>query len=253
MTALDCIRLRELTVNCIVGVYPSEREIPQPLRADVALYLDTRPAACGGGLAKSIDYARLCGELRFLLMACRFVFLEEAAEAICRYVLAKPTSDMRRAQVEAVSLCLTKPQALDGVAIPSIEIHRTADDMRYGLERKPFGDVDIIYETDRYGIYRLRIAPGCGIPCHVHREMVEHEMVLGEELRVQNETAVIGSARLWPKDFAHSYFNASSVEQTVLCVDRPRFIPDDEVQVEEPAGGLVSVLAENFYPEQASI
>ena len=68
---LDVIELRGLTVDCIVGVYHRERVTAQPLRLDVALFLDTREAAVGGKLAHTVNYGRLAGELRFLLEACR--------------------------------------------------------------------------------------------------------------------------------------------------------------------------------------
>jgi hypothetical protein len=37
----DVIEIRGLRVECIVGVYPSERDEPQPLELDVRMELDT--------------------------------------------------------------------------------------------------------------------------------------------------------------------------------------------------------------------
>ena len=160
---LDVIEVRGLTVDCIVGVYRRERVAVQPLQLDVALFLDTREAAHAGKLARTVHYGRLEGELRFLLESCRFELLESAAEAVCRYVLAPPTEDSHRAQVHAATVRVTKPQALGGRAIPSLQVHRTADEMHYTAEDKPFGRVDIIQESEGYGIYRLRIRPGGSI------------------------------------------------------------------------------------------
>jgi dihydroneopterin aldolase len=241
----DTLRIDGLRVDCIVGVYPHERDRPQPLVVDLALSLDTRPAVRGGGLKKSIDYARLSAEIRFLLEGCRFLLLETAAEAIARYVLAPATPDRPHAYVDACSVRLTKPEALGG-ARASLEVHRRASDMRYTHEEKPFGTVDILAETSECGIYRLRIAPGRTIPTHVHRTMEETELVLGSGLLLQGAPVAPGTAFAWPREFPHRYDNKTAIEQSILCIDRPRFIPDDEIEVGEVA--LAPAVGERLYP-----
>jgi dihydroneopterin aldolase len=245
---LDVIELRGLTVDCIVGVYRRERVAAQPLKLDVALYLDTREAAVGGRLAHTIHYGRLAGELRFLLEACRFELLESAAEAVCRYVLAPPTEDAPRAQVQAATVRITKPEALAGSALPSLQVHRAAEEMQYRGEDKPFGRVDIIHESQGYGIYRLRIRPGGTISTHVHQVMEESELMLGPGLLLQGKPVARGMAFRWPHGLAHRYDNPSAGEQTVLCVDRPRFMPSDEVAAEASAEGLLPVQGRSYYP-----
>lgn len=245
---LDVIELAGITVDCIVGVYARERQAPQPLQLDCALYLDTRDAAHGGALGRTVHYGRLAAELRFLLESCRFELLESAAEALCRYVLAPPTQDAPRAQVREVTVRLTKPHALQGHGVPSLTVHRTGDELAYTRESKPFGEVDVIHEGTGYGIYRLRIRPGGTIPTHVHRVMDEAELVLGQGLLLQGQPVARGTALRWPRHFAHRYDNPTATEQTVLCVDRPRFQPDDEVEVEPPAGGLEPPEGRPYYP-----
>ena len=247
---LDSIRLNQLEVSCIVGVYPSERLTPQPLILDLQLFLDTRKAAQGGGLKASIDYAKLCGELEFLLKSCRFLLLEEAAEALCRYLLAPTLTSVPRARIESVSLTLSKPEALKGRAIPSIIIHRKRDEYSFEEEVKGFGLVDIIYETKGCGIYRLRIESGKNIPTHFHQIMEEHEMILTNGLRLQGQDVRAGTAFSWPKAHPHLYENISPVEQVILCVDRPRFISEDEVEVETPHEELELTTGEQYYPCQ---
>jgi dihydroneopterin aldolase len=234
----DRIELTGLVVDCIVGVYPSERTTPQPLHVDVVLHLDTREAARGGRLRDTIDYARTCGEIRFLLESCRFLLLETAAEAISSYLLAPPTDDAPRAQVDALELTLRKPAALRGGVVPSLVTYRHRDEIALDVEDKPFGRVDVVHVTSGCGIYRLRIDPGKSIPTHVHREMDEAELMLGDGLLLQGRPVSSGSAVVWPRELPHRYDNPSRSEQTVLCVDRPAFIPEDEVAVDEPEGGL---------------
>lgn len=244
---LDVIQLEGLMVDCIVGVYPDERHAPQPLRVDLAMHLDTREAA-HAGLRASVDYARTAGDVRFLLESCRFLLLETAAEALCRYLLAEPTEDAPRARPFAVDLRLEKPRALAGGVMPSLTVRRRASELTYEVEDKPFGHVDVIHVTKGCGIYRLRVAPGGSIPAHEHRVMEERELILGDGLLLQGQKVEPGMAFTWPKGLPHRYDNPSSVEQTILCVDRPAFIPSDEVEVREPEGGLVVVEGERYYP-----
>ena len=248
---LDSVRLRGFRAECIVGIYPSEREKEQWVELDLNLHLDTRKAGRTGALDASIDYARLCGEIKFLLKACRFRLLEEAAETICAYVLAEPTGDARRCSVDAVTLELIKPAALGNTATPSVKVYREASEYSPEIEIKEFGQVDIVAEGRDYGVYRLRIAPGAAIPTHVHRQMREHELILGEGLLLQNEPVAAGWAHSWPFDFPHRYDNPTDIEQTILCVDKPPFMPEDEIEVDEDLGELEGVSSHFYYPVES--
>lgn len=228
----DIIRIEGLTVDCVVGLYPYERGTPQPLRLDVELGLDTELAARRERLRHSVDYAALCDQLAFLLRSCRFRMLETAAHALCRYLLAPPLPGDRRSQLARVHLRLTKPTALSGRATPSLEIERDAAWYEPSQEHKPFGTVDVIHETKDAGIYRLNLAPQRGIPLHVHRVMQESEMVLGSGLLCQGRPVSAGSVFAWPKGTAHSYHNPTRRIQSILCVDSPPFLPEDEIAVE---------------------
>jgi FolB domain-containing protein len=241
-----------MKVECIVGVYPNERHTPQPLELDIALHLDTRRAALGL-LKFTVDYARLAGELRFLLESSRFKLLEGAADALCRYILAPPTEDSARSQVQAVTLRLAKPQALTGGAVASLTVHRAADEYIFRVEEKPFGRVDVLYEGEGVGIYRLRVRPGGTIATHEHREMEESEMVLSGGLLLQHRPVPAGTGFRWPKRFPHRYDNPGQVEQTILCVDRPAFIPSDEVEVSVPEGDLAPITGTPYYPGGANV
>src|SRR5207244_2402822 len=121
--------------------------VTQPLTVKLELFLDTR-AASSAGLSGTVDYTRLAGEVRFLLESCRFKLLETAAEALARYILAPPTEDAPRAKVHAVTVELTKPDALPGHAVPSLRVHRRFDDAQYVVETKGFGKVDIVHEAN---------------------------------------------------------------------------------------------------------
>lgn len=236
MKTRDVIALEGLVVDCVVGVYPHERDTPQPLRIDLYMELDTRAAAERQRLRESVDYAAIAGQLTFLLTACRFRMIETAAHALAKYLLLPPPRGERRAQIDSLRLRLTKSYALSGRAIPSVEVQREASEFSITSEESKFGDVDIVFERRDFGIYRLNIAPHGSIPLHVHRQMHESELVLSDGLLCQGKPVAAGTVFHWPHGAAHRYDNPTDRVQTVLCVDAPRFSPDDEVEVEgEPA------------------
>lgn len=237
----DRIELKNLTVDCVVGVYPHERNAVQPLVVDTVLFLDTERAARSERLRDTVHYGLVAAQMRFLLSSCRFRMLETAAHVLCRFLLAPPAPGESRVPVERVRLRLTKPFALGGQAVPSLEIERSADWVVLEQEQKPFGTVDIVAETQDAGVYRLNIAPGQGIPLHVHQEMQEAEMVLTEGLHCQGRPVDAGTIYRWPLQAKHRYDNPTERFQSVLCVDRPPFIPSDEVVVSgEPSEVLPS-------------
>jgi dihydroneopterin aldolase len=157
--------------------------------------------------------------------------LETAAHALACYLLAPAGLGERRAQIERVRLRLSKPGALGGIGIPSLEIERDRRWVKLVHEQKAFGVVDVIHETRDAGIYRLNVAPGASIPLHVHETMRESEMVLTDGLMCQRRVVTAGTVHSWPKRAAHCYDNPTDRHQTILCVDSPRFIEADEIPV----------------------
>ena len=258
---LDCISLSSMSIDCIVGVYRHEREAPQPLLIELHLYLDTRPATADAGIEGTVDYARIAGEIYFLLQSCRFRMLEHAANALARYLLAPPTRDTHRAQIQAVTVRLEKPRALPGQAVPALEVTRRATEMQYRTEEKPFGWVDILHEGplvrvpgldgDRPNlqICRLRIAPGASIPTHGHRYGSIHEMMLGGGLLLQRRGVTRGTAFHWPREFPRRYDNPTDSDQTLLRVSDPALFAPDFTDVPEPASGLEILAGQLYYPE----
>jgi dihydroneopterin aldolase len=224
--------------DCIVGLFDFERNTPQPVELAVTLHFDTREAAFNGKLVQTIDYARLLGELRFILTASRFRLLESAAEAVAAWVLAPPSADAPRPQVEEVDVSLSKLVALSGAAVPTLEIHRTRSDFPMKTETKHFGFVDIVFETKECGVYRERITPKTVLPTHVHHHLDESELVLGNGFLLQGQPVAAGVAHTWPRGFPHRYENITDIEQSFMCIDRPAFIPTDEVEVDVPTAQL---------------
>ena len=64
--AYGVIGIHQLRIDCIVGIYPAERQQPQTLYVDVKIKMDFAPCLMSGKIADTVDYvmiAQLCTEL----------------------------------------------------------------------------------------------------------------------------------------------------------------------------------------------
>jgi len=110
--------------------------------------------------------------------------------------------------------------------------HFYKKDWIQSVENKIWGSVIIIYQNALSGLYQLQIAPQASIPLHLHRVLNESELILTSGLLLQHQPVAAGTAIHWEKEFAHVYENSSEVEQKILCIDVPIFVPEDEVLAE---------------------
>ena len=220
----DRIHIAGIEVHCVVGVYPRERTVEQPLRVDVEFSLDTRAAGFTCDLTQSVDYDRVTDEIIALLKFREYEMLETAAEEVCAMLLALHT------KATAVRLRLEKPQALAGrAASASVEVRRRREDFPVRYEAPAFGEVEIIYESTAAGLYLLHVEPGREIPAHHHRVMRELEWVASGGL-IRDGVPVVGFDPVaWPRGQSHHYRNDSSVRATIFCCDTPPFIREDEI------------------------
>jgi dihydroneopterin aldolase len=213
---MDVIAIEGLTVDCVVGVYPEERDVPQPLTVDLEMELDTRAAGDAQRLALSVDYAETASQLAFVLRAGRFFLLETAAEALTRLLLAPAEG---RAPVSRVKLRLRKPLALAGKGVPSLTVVR---DERPRLHRAdtPWGHVETIARPREVVIERVHIDPGGAVDRFAYAGEVG-EWVLGEGLLLQHEPVEAGTEVRWPVGAVRHIANPTAQRQSLLRVAIP--------------------------------
>nr|BFF20150.1 hypothetical protein GCM10025730_36710 [Promicromonospora thailandica] len=113
--SLDQVRLTGVNARGYHGVLPSERRTGQDFQADVVLYLDTRPAAAGDDLARTVSYADVARDVHDVLAGEAADLVETVAERIAAAVLARP-------QIEAVDVRVHKPQAPIPVPFTDVEV-----------------------------------------------------------------------------------------------------------------------------------
>jgi dihydroneopterin aldolase len=217
----DVLAISGLETECVVGVYPHERDRPQPLRVDLDLYVDTEHAAKSARLSRTVDYDRMAQEIVFLLKSCRFGLLETAAGALASYVLSPPGPGEQRAPVLGVRLKLIKPNALPRGAVASLEIRRESDWVKPLREETTFGNVETLFESREASIFRVNLAPR--MKSSLHREVSPHEaeMVLTNGLTDGDTPLFLGAARRFAAGTARTYSNPTPRWQSILCVHSP--------------------------------
>ena len=111
----DRITLRGVRAHANHGVYAFERERGQMFRVDAVLEVDTRAAAVGDDLEKTVNYAELAKNLYAVLTGEPVNLLETLAQRLANVCLADPL-------VDAVEITVHKPQAELGVPFDDVTV-----------------------------------------------------------------------------------------------------------------------------------
>lgn len=181
---------------------------------DVSIFAD------GGWQAGPEAEAELRAAARFLLdTAYGMVIPRELARMIGCFAFASAAA----AGQTVLDVALRNDRGL----ITAARLRRPA----FAVERNGFGAAHVLFETATLGLYVLEVAPGAEIPAHYHRVMREDELVLDDGLLQQRRPVRAGDAFTWPAGLVHEYRNPTGAPKRILCIDRPKFIPDDEVVV----------------------
>lgn len=156
----DWVHLRDLRIDCIVGVEEGERERPQPLVLEVSVGIDLDRAA-GGDLEATVDYQALEREVRFLVEEGRWRLIESVAAVVLRHVLRPDGRGAAGPAIERARVRVTKPEALGGAAIPSVEVEREAGRFRPKARAPAPGvTVTVLLETPEATAYAVALEPG---------------------------------------------------------------------------------------------
>ena len=113
--APDHIALRGVRAHAHHGVYAFERERGQMFSVDAVLEVDTRAAAVGDDLDKTVNYADLAQKLHAVLTGEPVNLLETLAQRLANVCLDDPL-------VDAVEITVHKPQAELGVPFDDVTV-----------------------------------------------------------------------------------------------------------------------------------
>lgn len=120
---LDVIRISNVRVECIVGIYDFERNKLQPLVVDVDLWLDIAKATASERIEDTVDYAQVRDDVTRILVEGQFQLIETAAERIAAHVLAPRPPESGGPRIERVRVRVAKPEAI-APALAAVEITR---------------------------------------------------------------------------------------------------------------------------------
>ena len=134
------ITVHAAKVEAIIGIWPHERQTPQPLIIDLAMQLsqdDWLLAATQGELDRSIDYSKIARVISAIAEQGRFRLIESLAYLIA-YALFVSTSGSSRGEIERIRLKILKPHALRelelGEAAPSVSCELSRGEFRRAAE-----------------------------------------------------------------------------------------------------------------------
>jgi len=113
----DRIAIRDLEVECVVGVFEEERNRAQKVYLDVEFAVDVAAAAGRQDLAGLFDYYRASHEIRDLVVEGRYHLIESMAEAVARYAIEELS-------VPEVLVRVKKPGALPEARQVEVRITR---------------------------------------------------------------------------------------------------------------------------------
>ena len=114
---MDTIFIRDLTFDCIIGIYPSERTNAQPLIVNLEMATDITPAAKTGDLSLSLNYAEIS---EFIIAICtqrKAELIESLAEELVAELF-------ERYPIPSLQLEISKPQAVEQAAGVGVRIAR---------------------------------------------------------------------------------------------------------------------------------
>ena len=110
--------LKNLRVDCVVGIYAQERETSQPVLFDIELDYDFAAAAGSDAIEDAMDYDGAALAVTRLVKERKFALLETMAEAVAACLLEQMPP------VRVVRLEIRKPQAVPAADCSFVRVER---------------------------------------------------------------------------------------------------------------------------------
>lgn len=114
---MDKIHIRDLSLRCIIGVNPEERNEKQDVVINITLHTDISQAGKSDDFNHAVDYKAAKQKILRLVENSQYFLIEALAEAIAKACLEFD-------QVEQADVLVEKPGALRFVRTVGVEISR---------------------------------------------------------------------------------------------------------------------------------
>jgi D-erythro-7,8-dihydroneopterin triphosphate epimerase len=114
----DRIHIRDLRINCIIGINPKERVDEQDLVFNITLHTDLSMAGKSDAIDDTVNYKTLKDMIVAHVRESSCYLIEKVADEVAAVCFTDP-------RVMAVDVCVDKPGALTNASSVSVEISRT--------------------------------------------------------------------------------------------------------------------------------
>lgn len=114
---MDRVFIQQLKVDAIIGVFPWERKLRQPLFLDLEMAWDNRVPAISGKLEDALDYGAVSARVEEFVNASSYELLETLAEELVKTLQAE-------FGIPWLRVSITKPGAVKEAAGVGIVIER---------------------------------------------------------------------------------------------------------------------------------
>ena len=113
----DRIIIKELQIECLIGVNPEERVRKQRVTVDIELSADLGAACRSDSIEDTISYSDLASRILEHAQSSSYLLIEKLAEEIARICLAPQ-------RARSVKVVVKKPGVLSRASYAGIELHR---------------------------------------------------------------------------------------------------------------------------------
>ena len=114
---MDKIKIKELQVETVIGIFDCEREVKQLLSIDIELEVNSKKAGKTDNIKDAVDYKSITKRVISLTRKSKSKLIENLAEKIAKTLLTE-------FKVERINISLNKPGALRGSKSVGITISR---------------------------------------------------------------------------------------------------------------------------------
>lgn len=114
---MDIVYLRDLKVDCVIGIYDWERRIRQTLYIDIDMATDIRKAAASDHIRDTLDYKAVSRRIQQFVGESGFHLVETLAEKIADIIL-------KEFPVPWVRVRINKKGAVRNAGAVGVEIER---------------------------------------------------------------------------------------------------------------------------------
>ena len=114
---LDKVYIRDLSLRCIIGIFPEERTKKQDIIINVTMEADLRNAGKTDSIDDTVDYKRITKAILAAIEPSSYNLIEKIAQVIADICFTDKL-------VQTVEVTIDKPGALRFAKTPAVSIYR---------------------------------------------------------------------------------------------------------------------------------